>query len=84
MTILKRTAALLLCAVLLISCAQPDDGVVDADPSCRSENDMPCAWCEFAGACHFEDGRGSDHRRYIQPITPEEFWTELKEKGGEV
>lgn len=60
------------------------EGVVDADPSCRNENDMPCAWCEFADACHFEDGRGSDHRRFITPIKPEEFWEELKEKGGNI
>ena len=60
------------------------EGVVDADPSCRNENDRPCAFCEFAGACHFEEGRGSDRLRFIQPITPEEFWKELREKGGEV
>lgn len=60
------------------------EGVVDADPSCRNENDRPCAFCEFAGACHFEEGRGSDRLRFIQPTTPEEFWKELREKGGEV
>ena len=60
------------------------EGVVDADPSCRNENDRPCAFCEFAGACHFEEGRGSDRLRFIQPTTPEEFWKELREKGGDV
>lgn len=59
------------------------EGIVDADPSCRNENDKPCAFCEFASACHFEEGRGSDHLRYILPVTAEEFWKELREKGGE-
>lgn len=59
------------------------EGVVDADPSCRSEMDKPCRFCEFASACHFEEGRGSDRLRYILPTTTEEFWNQICEEGGD-
>ena len=58
-------------------------GTVDADPSCRSESDTPCRYCEFSSACHFEEGRGSDRLRYIRPVGVEEFWEEIKGKGEE-
>lgn len=66
-------------------------GTVDADPCCRSAEETACRFCEFAAACHFEEGRGSDHLRYIRPVTEEEFWAELRSaaqeengEGGEV
>ncbi|MGM9661572.1 MAG: PD-(D/E)XK nuclease family protein [Oscillospiraceae bacterium] len=61
-------------------------GTVDADPCCRSEEETACRYCDFSAACHFEDGRGGDHLRYIRPVTTEEFWAEMRQngEGGEV
>ena len=58
-------------------------GVVDADPCCRSEEDSPCRCCDWAPACHFQDGRDSDRLRYILPVKPEEFWNALESEGGD-
>ena len=58
-------------------------GVVDADPCCRSEEDSPCRCCDWAPACHFQDGRDSDRLRYILQVKPEEFWNALESEGGD-
>lgn len=58
-------------------------GNIDADPCCHSEEDTPCRYCDWAAACHFKDGRDSDHLRYILPVKPEEFWNQLKEGDGD-
>ena len=49
-------------------------GNIDADPNYRSEEKNACAYCPFATACHFEEGRGRDHREYISSVKEEEFW----------
>ena len=60
------------------------EGNIDADPCCRSEADAACQFCEFRTACHFEDGRGTDHLTYIRPVADaEEFWEELRRENGE-
>ena len=61
------------------------DGNIDADPCCKSEEDSFCQYCDWAGACHFQDGRDGDHLHYILPVKPEEFWQQLEddEKGGQ-
>ncbi|MFQ7454052.1 MAG: hypothetical protein ACLRNQ_24680 [Flavonifractor plautii] len=33
-----------------------------------------CQWCEYAAACHFEEGRGGDRRRFLPAVRGEEFW----------
>lgn len=58
-------------------------GNIDADPCCRSEEDTFCQYCDWADACHFQDGRDSDHLRYILPVKPEEFWNTLEEEEGD-
>ena len=61
-------------------------GNIDADPCCHNEEDSYCQYCDWAPACHFQDGRDGDHLRYILPVKPEEFWDELEredEEGGE-
>ena len=61
-------------------------GNIDADPCCHSEEDSYCQYCDWAPACHFQDGRDGDHLRYILPVKPEEFWDELEredEEGGD-
>lgn len=56
-------------------------GNIDADPCCRTEEDSPCRYCDWASACHFQDGRDGDRLNYIRPVKPEEFWREIEEKG---
>ncbi len=55
------------------------DGNIDADPCCHSEDDSFCQYCDWAGACHFQDGRDGDHLHYILPVKQEEFWKQLEE-----
>ncbi len=55
-------------------------GVIDADPCCHDESDSVCQFCDWAAACHFEDGRGGDRLRYIRKVTAAEFWQELGEE----
>lgn len=57
-------------------------GNIDADPCCHNENDSFCRYCDWADACHFKDGRDSDHLHYILPVKAEEFWKSLAEEGG--
>ncbi len=59
------------------------DGNIDADPCCRSEDDSQCRFCDWAAACHFQDGRDGDHLHYILPVKEEAFWQALDEEGGE-
>lgn len=54
-------------------------GNIDADPCCETANETPCRYCDWAGACHFQDGRDRDRLRYVRKIKPEEFW-ELLDK----
>ena len=61
------------------------DGNIDADPCCRSEDDSFCKYCDWADACHFQDGRDGDHLHYILPVKPEDFWRQVEEeteRGG--
>ncbi len=60
--------------------AEIRQGNIDADPCCRSEDDSFCKYCDWADACHFQDGRDGDHLRYILPVKPEEFWRTLEEE----
>ena len=60
-------------------------GNIDADPCCRSEEDSYCQFCDWADACHFQDGRDGDSLHYILPVKQEEFWEliERETEGGE-
>lgn len=58
-------------------------GNIDADPWCKSEDDSFCKYCDWADACHFQDGRDGDHLRYILPVKTEEFWRLLEEGGDD-
>ena len=55
------------------------EGNIDADPCCHSEEDSYCRFCDWADACHFQDGRDRDHLRWILPVKPEEFWRTVEE-----
>ena len=52
-------------------------GNIDADPNYQSENKNACAFCAFAAACHFEEGRGRDRREYIASVRESAFWEEV-------
>lgn len=58
-------------------------GNIDADPCCHSEEDAPCQYCDWAPACHFQDGRDGDRFHYILPVKPEEFWREIEGKEAD-
>ena len=49
-------------------------GNIDADPFWRGPDHNACQWCEYAAACHFEEGRGGDRRRFLPAVRSEEFW----------
>ena len=60
-------------------------GNIDADPWARSEQDSACTYCEFAPACHFENGCGGDHIEYIRATGAEQLWEHIDqtiEEGG--
>ena len=58
-------------------------GNIDADPYARTPQQTACTYCEFAPACHFENGRGGDHIEYIRATKGEEFWRYVDEMNGE-
>ncbi len=58
-------------------------GNIDADPCGHSEDDTACRYCEFASACHFTDGQGSDRLRLLHPVSPAEFWDHVDQTIGE-
>ena len=55
-------------------------GNIDADPCCHTEDDSPCQYCDWAPACHFQEGRQGDRLNIIHPVKPAEFWQELEER----
>ena len=56
------------------------EGNIDADPCCHSEEDSYCRFCDWAEACHFQDGRDRDRLRWILPVKPEDFWRTVEEE----
>ena len=49
-------------------------GNIAADPFWRGQEHNACQWCDYAEACHFEEGHGGDCRRWLPSVTGEEFW----------
>lgn len=58
-------------------------GNIDADPCCHSEEDSPCRYCDWAPACHFQEGRDRDRLNYILPVKPQDFWREIEGKEAD-
>ena len=56
-------------------------GNIDADPCCHNEDDRFCRFCDWADACHFQDGRDGDHLHYILPVKQEEFWALMDQES---
>ena len=57
-------------------------GNIDADPYARTPQLSACTYCEFANACHFENGCGSDRMEYIKATKNDEFWQHIDEVNG--
>lgn len=53
------------------------EGRVDADPWYRGPLKGACLWCDFAGACHFDEGCG-DKKRYLPGLKDAEFWARVE------
>ncbi len=62
-------------------CGEIATGNISADPYWRSPEKNACHYCEYAAACHFEERRGGDCRRWLRKVKSEEFWDILKESG---
>ncbi|MCI6255119.1 MAG: exodeoxyribonuclease V subunit gamma [Clostridiales bacterium] len=57
-------------------------GNIAADPFWRGPDHNACQWCDYAAACHFEEGRPGDRRRYLPTVKGEDFWRGLEKHGG--
>ena len=55
-------------------------GNIDADPYYKNARQSACAFCEYAAACHFEEGRGGDCRRYLYAVKGTRFWEGVGEE----
>ncbi len=55
-------------------------GNIDADPYLKGGGDTACRFCDYAQACHFEEGRGTDRRRWLYSVRGKDFW---ERTGGE-
>jgi ATP-dependent helicase/nuclease subunit B len=54
-------------------------GNVDADPYYHGAS-TACNYCDFAAACHFEEGEPGNCRRYLPSVKPKEFWDKVEEE----
>lgn len=54
-------------------------GTITADPFWKGPEQNACRYCDFAAACHFEPGRGTDQRRWLPKVKPEQFWEQVGE-----
>lgn len=55
-------------------------GNIDADPCAHSADDNACTYCEYADACHFENGCGGDRMEYIPKTAAEELWQHIDDE----
>ncbi len=64
-------------------CSEVAAGSITADPYWRGPERNACLYCDFAAACHFEEGRGDDKRRWLPTVKNQEFWSRLEENETE-
>ncbi len=69
--------------VLRDICRELAAGNISADPFWRGPDKNACRYCDYAAACHFEEGRGGDCRRWLSGMNAEEFWHSLEEDEPE-
>lgn len=58
-------------------------GNIDADPCWRGPQESACTYCDFASACHFQDGQADDRLRPLKRVKPDEFWEFVAHETGE-
>lgn len=63
--------------VLRDICRELAAGNIAADPFWRGPEKNACRFCDFAAACHFEEGRGGDCRRRMYTLKTAEFWSNI-------
>jgi len=63
--------------VLRDICRELAAGNIAADPFWRGPDKNACRYCDYAAACHFEEGRGGDCRRWLSGVSAEEFWQSI-------
>jgi ATP-dependent helicase/nuclease subunit B len=54
-------------------------GDISADPFWRGPEKNACRYCDYAEACHFEEGRGGDQRRWLPSVEASAFWTNIEQ-----
>ena len=55
-------------------------GSVEADPWYRSQTDTACRFCDYAGACHFNEA--DDRIRYMTKLRPAQVWELMTKRDG--
>ena len=58
----------------------PAAGNIAADPFWRGPEKNACRYCDYAAACHFEEGRGEDRRRWLPSVGAQEFWAQVEKE----
>jgi len=68
-------------SVLHEICQELAAGNINADPFWRGPEKNACRFCDFTDACHFEEGRDGDCRRWLPTVTATEFWQHLEKQA---
>ena len=58
-------------------CQEIAQGNIAADPFWRGPEKNACRYCDYAQACHFEEGRGGDGKRWLASVKSREFWENI-------
>ena len=58
-------------------CRELASGSISADPFWRGPERNACLYCDYAAACHFEEGRGGDIKRWLPTVSNQEFWSKI-------
>ena len=59
-------------------CRELAAGNIAADPFWRGPEKNACRFCDYAAACHFEEGKGGDCRRWLPNVSNGEFWENVE------
>lgn len=61
-------------------CAEFEQGKILADPYWNGTEENACKFCHYVEACHFEEGRGGDCKRYRKKRSEEEILSIISQK----
>ena len=64
-------------------CHEMAVGKITADPYWRGDQKNACLYCDYYAACHFEEGRGGDCKRWLPKVDGRGFWERLERAGEE-